>query len=334
MRINYGTLIRIVLVVAFCIIPVTGWCATEWKLAHKMSPDSIEGKAYQLFADQVAKLSNGKMKVTVYHSEQLGAVGASLDMVRKGTLQMYIEGIGYAHPFVPQLYYCSIPFVYRDRAHMLKFMKSDMVKKWQEELTKKSGLDILGEYGPFVRGPYRVLVSKRPILTLADLKGLKLRMYKNEMVMNLWKELGANITYIAWTEVYDGLKRGLIEAVTSPIALVESMHFQEVAKYLLHNDEYPASIAFFVNHTAYQKLPNDLKSVLLKAYEASCKYSQEMTEKAAEESIEKMIKKDKITFIRAPMDDWWAKAGPILKKWESERKYGLTPGVLDYINGL
>jgi len=152
------------------------------------------------------------------------AVGASLDMVRKGTLQMYIEGIGYAHPFVPQLYYCSIPFVYRDRAHMLKFMKSDMVKKWQEELTKKSGLDILGEYGPFVRGPYRVLVSKRPILTLADLKGLKLRMYKNEMVMNLWKELGANITYIAWTEVYDGLKRGLIEAVTSPIALVESMH--------------------------------------------------------------------------------------------------------------
>lgn len=171
-------------------------------------------------------------------------------------------------------------------------------------------------------------------MTLADLKGLKLRMYKNEMVMNLWKELGANITYIAWTEVYDGLKRGLIEAVTSPMSLVEKMHFQEVAKYVLRNDEYPASIAFFVNDKAYQKLPADLKDALLKAYEASCKFSQEMTEKAAEESLKRMIRKDKITFIWAPMDEWWAKARIILKKWESEGKYGLTPGVLAYINGL
>jgi len=304
-----------------------------WKLAHKMPPASPEGKAYQLFADEVYKLSKGKMKIQVYHSEQLGAVRVSLDMLRRGTIQIYVEGISYAHSFVPQFYVPTLPFVFRDRAHLIKFIQSPMFNKWKEELIKKAGIRILG-YGEFVRGPYRVLVSTRPVLKLEDVKGLKLRMYKSEMVMSVWRELGANIIYLAWTEVYEGLKRGLIDAVTSPVGLVESMNFQEVAKYMLRTNEFPQSIAFFVNEKAYQKLSEDLKRVLRKAYEASCRYSKEVMEKAAEESIDRMIQRDKMTFIRAPMDAFREKVKPLYEKWESEGKYGLTKGMIDYIKSL
>jgi tripartite ATP-independent transporter DctP family solute receptor len=315
------------------LIPVTAGGEVVWKLAHKMPPASPEGKAYQVFADEVAKLSKGKMKIEVYHSEQLGGVRVSMDMLRRGTLQMYLEGISYAHSFMPQFYVPTLPFVFRDRAHLNKFIETPMFNKWKEELIGKTGIRILG-YGEFVRGPYRTLVSKRPVLKLGDVEGLKLRMYKSEMVMKVWKELGANITYLAWTEVYDGLKRGLIEAVTAPVGLVESMNFQEVAKYLLRTNEFPQSIAFYVNDKGYQDLPADLQNVLLAAYKESCGYSQRTMAKAAEESLSRMIQRDKLMVIRAPMDAFREKVEPVYEKWESEGKYGLTKGMTDYIKGL
>ena len=316
-----------------CLIPITAGGEVVWKMAHKMPPASPEGKAYQLFADEVAKLSKGKMKIEVYHGEQLGGVRVSMDMLRKGTIQMYLEGISYSHSFMPQFYIPTLPFVFRDRAHVKKFIQSSMFGKWKEELIEKAGIGILG-YGEFVRGPYRVLVSKKPVLKLEDLQGLKLRMYKSEMVMSAWKKLGANITYLAWTEVYEGLKRGLIEAVTSPVGLVESMNFQEVAKYMLQTNEFYQSIAFFINEKGFQDLPVDLQKVLDKAYKESYAYSQRTMEKAAEESIDRMIQKDKLTVIRAPMDAFREKVEPVYNNWESEGKYGLSKGMIEHIRGL
>ena len=74
--------------------------------------------------------------------------------------------------------------------------------------------------------------------------------------------------------------------------------------------------------------------MLLKAYEDACKYSREIMEKRADASIERMIRKDKITFVRAPLDEFWEKAKPILKNWETKKKYGLIPGVIDFIDSL
>jgi len=215
----------------------------------------------------------------------------------------------------------------------MKFVQSPMLNTWKEELLEKAGIRILG-YGEFVRGPYRTLLSTRPVLKLEDVQGLKLRMYKSEMVMSIWKELGANVIYLAQAETYEGLKRGLVEAATFPIANIETMHFQEVAKFILQTNEFPQSVGFFVNEKAYQSLPEDLKKILLKAYEKSCGYTQANMEKAAEESLDRMIRKDKVTFIRTPMDAFREKVKPLYRKWEAEGKYGLKKGIIDDIAGL
>ena len=78
-------------VISLSFIPSTARGEIVWKLAHKQPPASPEGNAFQLFADVIEKQSNGKMKVKVYHSEQLGGVRVSLDMVRKNTIQIWIK---------------------------------------------------------------------------------------------------------------------------------------------------------------------------------------------------------------------------------------------------
>jgi len=319
---------------AICMAPLVANAQIVWKLAHKQPPASPEGRAYQLFVDEVSRLSNKKMKIDIYPSEQLGAESVSLDMLRKETIHMYLEGLSYAHVFVPQLNINTLPFAFRDRDHWSKFMDSPMAKKWKEELANKSGLSYLGNYGEFLRGPYRVLISKKPVFKLEDVKGLKLRMYKSEMVMNIWKELGANVILLAYTETYQGLKTGLVEALTNNLAQSEDGKFQEVGKYILKTDEFPQSVAFFINDKAYRGLPGDLKEVIQKAYTASCEYSQKVIPIEGDKSIDRMIQKDKVTFIRAPMDEFIKKVKPLYRIWESEEKFGLTKGIIDYIEKL
>ena len=315
-------------------MPLTAKGEIVWKMASKMLPSSPEGIVFKFFADEVGRLSNGKMKLNVYPSEQLGGTRASMDMLRKGTIHVYAESLSFFHKFVPDVSLSTLPFVFRDRDHWQRFMNSSMAKQWKKELIQKIGVSYLGNYGETLRGPYRVLVCKKPVLTLEDVKGLKLRMYSNDMVINVWKALGANVIQLAWTENYQGLKTGLIEAVTATFGQVEPMKFQEVAKYVMRTDEFPQSTAFFINHKKYEGLPQDLKKALNEAQKRAGKLSFKVIPEVAEKAIDLMFNKEKVTFIRAPMDSFRQKLNPLYKRWESEEKFGLKKGIIDYIERL
>ena len=159
-------------------------------------------------------------------------------------------------------------------------------------------------------------------------------MYKNEMVLNLWKALGANVIHLAYSEVYQGLKTGLIEAGTNNLASVEPLRWTEVAKYILRTNEFPQSVAFFVNNKAYTGLSDKARNALNGAYKAACQFSEETIPAEGEASIGRMVANDKVTFIRAPMDEFRDRVRPLYQNWEKEGKFGLFKGIIDYINKL
>ncbi len=91
-------------------------------------------------------------------------------------------------------------------------------------------------------------------------------------------------------------EQGIVSAVNSPIALVESMRFYEVAPHVVRHDEYYQSVAFMVHQASYDKLPADLKGAVDKAYAEAGKYSFELMDKSADKSIGRMKKKG-VTFV-------------------------------------
>lgn len=305
-----------------------------WRMATKMPSLSPEGKCFKLFSDEIARLSDGKMEILLYPSEQLGAVSATLDMLSKGTIHLYPESLTFAHVWVPEVTLAGLPFGFRDRDHWGKFMSSPMAQQWKKQLEEETGISYLGKYGDFLRGPYRVLVSTRPILSLSDVKGLKLRMYKNEVVMKIWEELGAQVIGLPYTEVYQGMRTGLIEAVTTSLSGVRPMHFEEVGKYILRTNEFPQSIVFYINLNEYNALSDDLKQVVQKAYKAACDLSWEIISKAGTDDVKIMVQQEGVKFIEAPMNEFQAVAFALYEKWEAEEKYGFKPGTMDYINNL
>ncbi|MGQ0677551.1 MAG: TRAP transporter substrate-binding protein, partial [Rhodospirillales bacterium] len=250
--------------------------AETWKLATKQPADGPEGKVFQHFADQAAKHSGGKLTVQVFPNEQLGKEAAILEQLKIGTVHLYAEGSIFLQKWVPEIRWSNAPFLFDDRDHWVRFINSPMVKGWFQKAQDQAGIGMLGDLTAVLRGPYRVMATKNPVKSVADIKGVKMRMANDKTGVEVWTHLGAEVRVLGWAETYDGISKGIVNAVTSPVALVESMRFQEVAPVITRTDEYWQSIAFMMNQKAFDRLPKDQQQALLKAHADAAKYSADL----------------------------------------------------------
>ncbi|WP_186386391.1 MULTISPECIES: TRAP transporter substrate-binding protein [unclassified Stappia] len=303
--------------------------AEVWRMAHKMPAESIEGQIFQAVADRIAAKTDGKLTVQVYPAEQLGKDEAILEQLQLGTVHIYPEGSTYLQKWVPEIAFTGSPFLFESREHWSAFQGSDLVKGWMTKVEAEAGVTVIGDPTKMVRGPYRVMVTSKPVTTLDDIAGLKLRMHPDELAAAAWRHLGAEVRTLAWTETYESIGRGIVEAVNSPIALVESMRFYEVAPHIVRHDEYPQGLAFMTNARAWNGLDETTRAQILEAYDEVAAEFAAKTDATANESLARMAEKG-VTFT--VMD-----TGPVVAKmaefYTGMNVAGTLPeGLLDAIN--
>ena len=262
---------------------------TTWKMATKMPVDSPEGQVFAKFAELTEEYTGGELKITVYPNEQLGKENAVLEQLQANIVQIYAEGFGYMKKWEPALGWLAGPYAFDDYDHWQRFMNSDTVTGWFDNAAEKAGVRPLGDPTRILRGPYRVTVSNVPVKTAEDYEGLKLRMHENKVAIDTWDTLGAEVITLPWTEVHQSISKGIVQAVNSPIALVESMRFNEVAPYIARMDEYWQSIGFMINVGALEALDDDTRAGLMKAYDEVGDMSQEIMFAVADESVKRMV---------------------------------------------
>ena len=309
---------------------VTAVKAETWRFATIMPAGSSEGKAHQVFADKVAEFSGGKMTINIFWSEQLGKSEATLEQLEAGTIQIYAEGTRTLRKWVPDLSFMSVSFLFKDRQHWARFIESDLVKKkWLAGVEAEAGITLIGNPAAFLRGPYRVMVTKRPWSTLAEMQGIKLRMHSDVLQTAIWTHLGAEVRVLGWTEVYESIQRGVVEAVNSPIGVVEDMKFYEVAPNIIRHSEFPQGLAYMVNAKAYRGLPPDLRDAVDRAHAAAGEYSTQTMTQIAMDSIERMKAKG-VTYTEPDTSDFVASMQEFYR--ELDKKGKLPKGFLDAVN--
>jgi len=259
--------------------------AETWRVSTEQLAESVEGKAFQRFADLTEKYSNGQLTLKLFPNAQLGKIDAVLEQLSSGLIQMHLESMTELAKWSPDISYMSAPFLFTNADQWHRFMRSDLVKGWMKQAEDKGGVTVLGDPTIFLRGPYRVIVSTKPIKTVDDIKGLKLRLVPDELVSAAWTYLGADVRLLNFGEVYSALDRGLVEAVTSPITLVEPMRFAEVAKYISRTNEYPQSVAFMVNAKALAGLKPDVRAALERAHVEASAYDTELVNGIVNEAL-------------------------------------------------
>ena len=180
----------------------------------------------------------------------------------------------------------DMPFIIKDRNHMMKVEKS-VLPKMAKNLEAKTGYQFIGVWE---NGFRHITNNVRPINIPADLKGIKLRTPKSKWRLKMFQSYGANPTPMAFSEVFTALKTGTMDGQENPYAQIASAKFQEVQKYLsITSHVYtPAYVAVHKDH--YSKLPADVRKIL----EAAAKENQKFVYKRAaelEKSLLDVIKK-------------------------------------------
>ena len=239
-----------------------------FKYANTQSENHPRSKSMVFFKNTLEKASGGRIKVELYFSGVLGKEAEVLDMVKLGTVQGCRGGL-FERANKKYLMY-TLPFLFENAEKVVAVMRSDLGK-----MINKGALNN-GFYIPatgVAGGMRNITNSKRPIKTVADLKGLKMRTPPIDVTIRTFKALGANPQQVAYTETYMALKTKVVDGQENPFSNAVDMKFYEAQKYLSVVNWQVHPDPFYVNPAWYNSLPDDLKAIFDAAAEATMIYS-------------------------------------------------------------
>jgi TRAP-type transport system periplasmic protein len=284
------------------------------KGGHISPKASLEGQAADKFAELVKSKTNGELIVEIFPQEQLGKATAMIDSTIMGNQDIYIGGNVEFERFSAGLKALGLNYAVPSLETFRKILKSPLWDELFVQPLDKVGLTVLDS--DWERGPYRVLISTRPVKNFDDLKGLKLRIAPLDTWRRSWTALGCQVVVLPWTDVYMGLKQGMVEAVTSPINLVYPMKFTEVAKYMARTDEYWGLLTAVVNKKVYEQLRPQFQKALKEAADEAGDWYMSTSEKGVEEDIEKIKREHGVVFTILDLKPGVEIMRPVIKDLE------------------
>ncbi len=180
------------------------------------------------FAELVKQRSGGQILIDVKYGGQLGKGEKKVvEQVQIGALDMARISVSPVTEFVPALEAFGLPYIWKSQESMWKVLNGEIGKRLLKAVEKYRFYG-LNYYEAGARSFYN---SRREIKTVADLKGLKIRVQKSQLMLDLVNTMGANATPIAFGEVYDAISKGVIDGAENNWPSYESTGHYEVAKY-------------------------------------------------------------------------------------------------------
>lgn len=213
-------------------------------------------EAVKYFGQVLEQKSNGKYKVQVFFAGQLGGEKETIEQTRFGVIDLNRVNTAPFNNLIPETAVLGLPFLFRSVEHMYHVVDGPL----GEEIGKAfepHGLIVLGFFDSGARSMYN---SKRPIKTLADMKGMKIRVQQSDLFISMINALGANATPMPFGELYSALQTGLVDGAENNYPSYESVKHYEVAKYYSLTEHSMAPEVFVMSKMAWDKLsPADQK---------------------------------------------------------------------------
>ena len=254
---------------------------------------SADGKAADRYKELVEAKSQGLIRVDIFHNSQLGNTMTQIESMMIGTQDILMAGMELYEKWSPDLKVLSVFYAFRDDEHFNQFFSSKVFAGIERDLASKN-IRFINRKFNWATGPFRVLMTTKPVNSLADLKGMKLRMPEVETLQKSWTQLGAVPITITWSETYLALKQGMVQGLEAPLSIVRANKFQEVAKYITEVRTFPQRMGLAMNLDRLNSLSPELQAVLLSAADEAGTYYSQIVEKGARDDVEAMTGIDKV----------------------------------------
>ena len=250
--------------------------------------DTIVGQTGSHFKEKVEELSGGSVVVDVQASGVLGSENDVLDAILGGSTSIDISRIS---AFALTSYGCnkskllSIPFTFENRAHFWNFANSELAPEFLNE-PQELGLPVRGLF--YGEEGFRHFFTVKPVATIDDLKGMKLRVSNDPVMNGMVEGLGANPTVVAFGELYSALQTGVVDGAEQPIANYKSNAFPEVANNLILDGHTLGAVQAVITDNAWGKLTANQQAAVMAAAADTQKFNADLSETAENKVLEEL----------------------------------------------
>src|SRR5882757_2098172 len=204
--------------------------AREFRAADTQAEDYPTVQALRFMGSMIAERSGGRDEIKVFHSRQLGEEKETIEQTRAGAIDLNRSNVALIGSFVPAMNVLAMPFLFRSIEHLQKVLDGPI------------GNEILGGFEPFGfvglafydSGARSVYNSVRPVRSIADMKGLRLRVQQSELMSDMIRALGAEPIELPYGQVRTGLATKLIDgAENNWPSFVTTDHYKYAGYYTL-----------------------------------------------------------------------------------------------------
>ncbi len=256
------------------------------KLAHGLNPSHPVHQAMEFLSERVLEKSNGRMRIDIYPSEQLGSERECLELLQIGSLGMTKVSCSVLEGFVPSMSVLSLPYIFRDEAHGFKVLEGEIGKKLLLE-GEKVWLRGLCFYDAGSRSFY---TKDKPVLSPADLIGMKIRTQESPTSMRMVQALGGSPTPISWGELYSALQQGVVDgAENNPPSFHLSRHY-DVCKYYSLDEHTGVPDVLLINTNIWRGLSSEFQEILQEAADESAQLQKKLWKEATQKALEHVQK--------------------------------------------
>ena len=200
------------------------------RLGHGLNTSHSVHKAMVYMGEQLEIKSNGKIKLQIYPSQQLGTERQCIELLQIGALDMTKSSAGVLENFSPGMKVLGLPYLFRNREHSFKVLDGPIGKKLLAG-AEKYWLKGLAYYDAGSRSFYTI---NTPVEQPSDLEGLKIRVQESQTAIDMVKSFGGSPTPISHGELYTSLQQGVVDgAENNPPVFYLSRHYEVCKNYIL-----------------------------------------------------------------------------------------------------
>jgi TRAP-type transport system periplasmic protein len=305
----------------FIVAPGPVAAQTVIKLGLTTPVDTPEGMAAKEFGRIVAERTKGAVRVDVMGGGSAGGEREIAEGLQIGTMHMAVLG-GIFQNFDPAMMILEWDLLFKSDAHVKAVMYGPIGERIKKRMLDKVGVRMLCV---LMRTP-RILTTAKPVNSLDDLKGMKVRVPEMPARVALWRALGARPTPMAWPEVLTGLTVGTIDGQENPAALIYQNKIYEAVKNLALTNHLYGFMMIVAAERFLNQLPAETRGIIQQAALEASRWNDDYSKKTEAELLDKLGKAMKVT--RPDIGPWRTATQDVYKQFSG------TEGFLDLYQAI
>jgi tripartite ATP-independent transporter DctP family solute receptor len=245
-----------------------------WPLGTSSPDNTVTQLFSEKFAEEVRRLSEGKMNIRVYPNSLVGGDRELLESCKEGDIPFVVQNTAPQVTFMPDIAIFDMPMLFDSIADMRRVVDNPAFIQRINSVYQKGGYELLC----YADQGFRVMTTNKRIASIGDFRGQKIRTMENPYHLLFWKGIGANPTPMTFSEVYIGLQQHTIDAQENPYEVVVSNRLYEQQQYVVETNHLPHLISLIVSEKFMSKLSEEQQTIIRQAADIAKAYARQQSD--------------------------------------------------------